>query len=51
MSQNELSPPATAESTEPELLQSEYVQRHIQWIPALAVAMLAGFAAIFVFVL
>ena len=51
MPQDKFPPLATAESTEPELLQSEYVPRHIQWIPGLASAMLVGFAMIFVFLL
>ena len=51
MSQNEFPPPATAESTEPDPLYSEYVLRHIQWIPALAFVMVVGFAMIYVFVL
>jgi len=51
MSQSEFPPPAAAESTEPDPLQSEYVLHHIQWIPALAFVMVAGFAMIYVFVL
>src|SRR5262249_11638321 len=51
MPHDEFPPSAPTESTEPDALHSQYVQRHIQWIPALAFAMLAGFALIFVFVL